>query len=46
VTERVFVLERVRGEKVSADHVLSEERACALARAFFSAFLHQVGVPA
>ena len=44
VTERVLVLERIRGEKVSPGHALDEDRARALARAFFGAYLRQVCV--
>jgi predicted unusual protein kinase regulating ubiquinone biosynthesis (AarF/ABC1/UbiB family) len=42
VTERVLVLERVRGTKVSGAHALEPERAARLARAFFSAYVQQV----
>jgi predicted unusual protein kinase regulating ubiquinone biosynthesis (AarF/ABC1/UbiB family) len=42
VTERVLVLERVRGAKVSPAHGLESERAARLARAFFSAYVQQV----
>ena len=42
VTERVLVLERINGEKVTADHGLSKERAERLARDFFRAYIRQV----
>ena len=42
VSERVLVLERIRGEKVTAAHGLAEKRAQALARAFFRAYIRQV----
>jgi ubiquinone biosynthesis protein len=42
VTERVLVLERIRGEKVGEDHGLPRERAERLAREFFSAYIRQV----
>lgn len=42
VTERVLVLERIRGSKVSPAHGLDAERAQLLARRFFSAYIHQV----
>ena len=42
VTERVLVLERVRGTKVSGAHGLPAEQAAQLARAFFSAYVEQV----
>jgi ubiquinone biosynthesis protein len=42
VTERVLVLERIRGRKVAADHGLPDERAAALARDFFRAYIRQV----
>jgi ubiquinone biosynthesis protein len=44
VTERVLVLERIRGDKVTSDHGLPAERAAALAREFFRAYIHQVTV--
>jgi predicted unusual protein kinase regulating ubiquinone biosynthesis (AarF/ABC1/UbiB family) len=44
VTERVLVLERVRGEKVAPGHGLDPERASTLAREFFRAYIHQVCV--
>jgi ubiquinone biosynthesis protein len=44
VTERVLVLERVEGEKVSRAHGLEPERARELARAFFRTYIHQVTV--
>jgi ubiquinone biosynthesis protein len=42
VTERVLVLERVRGDKVAPGHGLDPERAAMLAREFFRAYIHQV----
>ncbi len=42
VTERVLVLEHVRGRKVGSGHGLDPERAALLARRFFSAYVHQV----
>ena len=42
VTERLLVLERIRGEKVGPDHGLAAERAAELARDFFRAYIHQV----
>ena len=42
VAEEVFVLERIHGEKVSADHGLAEERARELARQLFHSYVHQV----
>jgi predicted unusual protein kinase regulating ubiquinone biosynthesis (AarF/ABC1/UbiB family) len=42
VTERVLVLERVRGEKLEADHGVEPERARHLARQLFRAYVHQV----
>jgi ubiquinone biosynthesis protein len=44
VTERVLVLERIDGRKVTADHGLAPEVAADLARQFFSAYVHQVVV--
>jgi predicted unusual protein kinase regulating ubiquinone biosynthesis (AarF/ABC1/UbiB family) len=44
VTERVLVLERIHGEKVSSEHKLPEERAERLARQFFRAYIRQVTV--
>ena len=44
VTERVLVLERIDGEKVSRHHGLSQEHAHELANAFFRAYIHQVTV--
>ena len=44
VTEKVLVLERVHGEKVTADHGLSAEDARQLARQFFRAYVRQVTV--
>ena len=42
VTERVLVLERIRGRKLEPDHGLDSERAHELARTFFRAYVHQV----
>ena len=42
VTERLLVLERIRGEKVGPGHGLAAERAAELARDFFRAYIHQV----
>jgi predicted unusual protein kinase regulating ubiquinone biosynthesis (AarF/ABC1/UbiB family) len=42
VTERLLVLERIRGKKVERDHGLPEERAAELARDFFRAYIRQV----
>ena len=42
VTERVLVLERIHGKKLVAEHGLAEERARALARQLFRAYVHQV----
>src|ERR671931_904418 len=44
VTERVFVLERIHGEKIGPGHGLDRERAERLARDFFRAYLRQVTV--
>jgi ubiquinone biosynthesis protein len=44
VTERVLVLERIDGRKISSDHGLAEERARELARTFFRAYVQQVTV--
>src|SRR5439155_26053706 len=44
VTEKVLVLERIHGEKVTADHGLNAEDAQRLARQFFRAYVHQVTV--
>jgi len=44
VTETVLVLERIHGEKVTADHGLAREEAQRLARAFFRAYIRQVTV--
>ena len=41
VTERVLVLERIHGEKVSDAHGLAPERAAELARSFFRAYVRQ-----
>jgi ubiquinone biosynthesis protein len=42
VTERVLVLERIHGKKVTADHGLPAERAERLAQDFFRAYIRQV----
>ena len=42
VTERVLVLQRVDGEKVTAEHGLPEEQARRLARDFFRSYIRQV----
>ena len=42
VTERLLVLERIRGERVTADHGLPAEQAARLARDFFRAYIRQV----
>ncbi len=42
VTERVLVLERIYGEKVTVEHGLPPERAQQLAREFFGAYVQQV----
>jgi ubiquinone biosynthesis protein len=42
VTEEVLVLEHIEGRRVGPDHGLEEERAAALARDFFRAYVHQV----
>jgi predicted unusual protein kinase regulating ubiquinone biosynthesis (AarF/ABC1/UbiB family) len=44
VTERVLVLERIHGEKVSDGHGLPTEEAEKLARDFFRAYIRQVTV--
>jgi ubiquinone biosynthesis protein len=44
VTERVLVLERIHGGKVTAGHGLPPERARQLAREFFRAYVRQVTV--
>ena len=44
VTEEVLVMERIKGEKVSEAHGLTEERAGELARAFFKAYIRQITV--
>jgi ubiquinone biosynthesis protein len=44
VSERVLVLERIDGEKVTAAHGLAPQRAQALAREFFRSYVHQVTV--
>jgi ubiquinone biosynthesis protein len=42
VTERLLVLERIRGEKVGPGHGLAADRAAELARDFFRAYIRQV----
>jgi ubiquinone biosynthesis protein len=42
VTERVLVLERIQGEKLTADHGLDPQHARGLARQLFTAYVHQV----
>jgi ubiquinone biosynthesis protein len=42
VTERVLVLERIHGEKLTKDHDVEPERAQDLARQLFRAYVHQV----
>ena len=42
VTERLLVLERVHGRKLTAEHGLPPERAQALAAGFFRAYIRQV----
>ena len=42
VTERVLVLERIHGEKLTEDHGVEPERAQDLARQLFRAYVHQV----
>ena len=42
VTERLLVLERIRGEKVGPGHGLAAEHAAELARDFFRAYIRQV----
>jgi predicted unusual protein kinase regulating ubiquinone biosynthesis (AarF/ABC1/UbiB family) len=44
VTERVFVLERIHGEKIGPGHDLAREQAERLARDFFRAYIRQVTV--
>ena len=44
VTERVLVLERINGGKVTAEHGLGEEQAGRLARDFFRAYIRQVAL--
>ena len=44
VTERVLVLERIEGSKVSPGHGLAPESAQELARTFFRAYVYQVVV--
>ena len=44
VSERVLVLERVDGRKLAPGHGLPHERASALARSFFSAYVRHVTV--
>jgi ubiquinone biosynthesis protein len=42
VSERVLVMERIEGEKVTPDHGLTDERARMLAETFFSFYVRQV----
>src|SRR5207248_8479023 len=42
VTETVLVLERIHGEKVTAEHGLARDEAQRLARAFFRSYVRQV----
>jgi len=42
VTERVLVLERIHGRKLSPGHGLEQERASLLARTFFRSYVRQV----
>lgn len=42
VTERLLVLERIHGRKLTAEHGLPAERAQALAAGFFRAYIRQV----
>lgn len=42
VSERVLVLERIVGEKITVDHGLPSERATLLAESFFSFYVRQV----
>jgi predicted unusual protein kinase regulating ubiquinone biosynthesis (AarF/ABC1/UbiB family) len=42
VSERVLVMERIEGEKISPEHGLTQERARTLAEAFFSFYVRQV----
>jgi predicted unusual protein kinase regulating ubiquinone biosynthesis (AarF/ABC1/UbiB family) len=44
VSERVLVLERIHGTKVTVDHGLAPERARELARVFFRAYVRQATV--
>jgi ubiquinone biosynthesis protein len=44
VSERVLVLERIHGKRVEHGHGLDPDRAGALARVFFSAYVRQVTV--
>jgi ubiquinone biosynthesis protein len=44
VTERVLVLERLEGRKVSDEHGLEPEQASELARAFFRSYVRQVTI--
>ena len=44
VTEKVLVLERIQGEKVTAEHGLPQADAQRLARQFFRAYIRQVTV--
>jgi ubiquinone biosynthesis protein len=44
VTERVLVLERLEGSKVTEEHGLEPEQASELARAFFRSYVRQVTI--
>jgi ubiquinone biosynthesis protein len=44
VTKEVLVLERIQGKRVDDDHRLDPERAAALARSFFRAYVRQITV--
>jgi ubiquinone biosynthesis protein len=44
VTEQVLVLERIHGKRVEHGHALDRDRAAALARAFFRAYIQQVTI--
>ena len=44
VSDRVLVLERIEGDKISAEHGLSPERARMLAESFFAFYVRQVAL--
>ncbi|HLX77439.1 MAG TPA: AarF/UbiB family protein, partial [Acidimicrobiales bacterium] len=44
LSERVLILDRIEGTKVSRDHTLPPDRAAELAREFFRAYVYQVVV--